>query len=856
LCASPAERAIPRPSLPPLVWSALALALGLFAAETLVWRLGAGRAAVTCAIAAESLVCACALASTVRRHRTAALCAVALGVGLAVGVLFWVHLSQVRASLAEEGRSRWEVAVVSDAVEGEYGASSDVRVRTGARGWVAMSASWPKGARPPEAGATAIVYGAHAIQGDPAKAEQQFREGSAGSLRVRRIDSTAWSTGLTGIAARLRSWAIGRIGTIPGDGSALLASALLGDRRRLRDTQVDTDMKVAGLAHFEATSGYHLLLVGAVVETLLLGAGLGRRSRAVLGLAMTGVFVLLCGGRTSVARGWVMAALARGGWQAARRADAVSGLALCAAVMLCATPAALFDMGFQLSVLAVAAILVFARLAEGWACATLPPRFRRVSGPIAVTLCAVAATIPLSAPVFGFVSLVAPVSNLFAAPLVVGSLIAGLAGLVLSSLLPGLGAVALRVAAAFAAMLGSLAGAFARVPFASIPATANGVVACAGLAAAAALWAWWPQPRRDVGRFIARVAVAGALVVVLPLPSVVGPRIVVMDVGQGDAILVSDSGHDVLVDTGPTGPALLGALARQHVRRLDGVVITHLHADHYGGLAAAESVLHVPAVYVPEGTLGGSYAVVDAARESVGESGLRELGVGDTLRVGSFTLDVVSPLQPVADAATNEASVVIVARRGGQSVLLTGDAEEQVLQAAVDAGSLGDIDVLKVGHHGSAISMSPALLEELTPCSAVISLGAGNRYGHPKAAALEMLRTQGVPTYRTDLDGDVTIKLGGHTPAVRPTRKRASYVASRAKRPAMRLGAPPQPCATLFRTNATPAQTPETHVSDALRPQARLPHLRDRGPPAPAGAGAAEEARGRCRGPRLQLRHV
>ncbi|MDR3685681.1 MAG: ComEC/Rec2 family competence protein [Coriobacteriia bacterium] len=837
------QREVARPSLPPLAWAAGALAAGLWAAEALVWRLGAGAQTQAWTAVVGSVGAMVALAFWARQSRTGALCALALVTGVSVGVLFWVHVGGVTREVAARRQSRWDISVVSDATDGQFGASSAVRARLDSGAWVATRASWPKGAMPPEAGSSVVAFGSFVAQADSAKAEQEFREGSSGSLRIRRVESVDWAPGPSGWVARARSWAAHRVAEVPGVGGALLGSAMLGDRRRLSGTQADTDMKVAGLAHFEATSGYHLLLVGAVAEWALLALCIGRRSRGAIGLTLTGAFVLLCGARTSVVRGWIVAGLARGGGQSGRRADALSALALCASAMLCATPSALFDLAFQLSVLAVAAILIFARLVEGWTAATLPNRLGRLAGPVAVTLCAVVATMPLLAPAFGYVSTVAPMSNLVAVPLVSVSLLIGLAGLAFAAVAPPIGGVVLRCAGAFCAMLGSVASAFARVPYAAVPAAASTLAVLAGFAAALALWAWWPQPRRGTARVIAALAAACVLVALIPLPAVGGPRIVVLDVGQGDAILVSDAGHDALVDTGPTGPALLGALARQRVRRLDEVVITHLHADHYGGLASAESVLHVPRIFVPRGTLAGSYPVIRAMQRASGTGAVRELGAGDELKVGSVTLDVVLPRQPVVNAATNEASVVMVARHGSVSVLLTGDAEHAVVQAAVDAGTLGRVDVLKVGHHGSAISVDAALLAELAPRAAIISVGAGNRYGHPTPTALRYLREAGVPTYRTDLDGDVAISLGGAEPVVRPARTRASHVAQRWPMAESQFGVLGSAYATLDDIQDS-SSTAETHGSDALRPQARLPHLRDRGPPPATGAGEAEEARG------------
>jgi competence protein ComEC len=131
------------------------------------------------------------------------------------------------------------------------------------------------------------------------------------------------------------------------------------------------------------------------------------------------------------------------------------------------------------------------------------------------------------------------------------------------------------------------------------------------------------------------------------------------------------------------------------------------------------------------------------------------------------------------------------------------------------------------------------LLSELAPRAAVISVGAGNRYGHPTPTALRFLRDAGVPTYRTDLDGDVTISMGGVAPQISPARTRGSHVAAVSERAGNQFGALGWACATLDGTHIFRSSTPETNGRDAIRPQARLPYLRDRGPPPAAGAGQA-----------------
>ena len=249
--------------------------------------------------------------------------------------------------------------------------------------------------------------------------------------------------------------------------------------------------------------------------------------------------------------------------------------------------------------------------------------------------------------------------------------------------------------------------------------------------------------------------------------------ICVMDVGQADAILVADGSSTLLVDAGLDG-RVAAALSRNHVRHLDAVVLTHLVEDHVGGLDDLIGVCSVGEVYVAEGVANLMGEELRAAVERLCGHGPRELGYGDVISCGGFTARVVWPREPVEGSDGNADSVVlsVLYDVGGRSLsaLLTGDAEREQTGEVLTAGDVGDIDFLKVGHHGSAVSVSAEQAQALSPEVSVASAGEGNHYGHPRAECVEALESAGSRFLCTIDAGDVVVYPGATGPRVSTQR--------------------------------------------------------------------------------------
>jgi competence protein ComEC len=246
-------------------------------------------------------------------------------------------------------------------------------------------------------------------------------------------------------------------------------------------------------------------------------------------------------------------------------------------------------------------------------------------------------------------------------------------------------------------------------------------------------------------------------------------HVVFCDVGQGDAIYVRfPTGHDMLVDGGPDDSVLvcLGEHMPFWDREIDIVLLTHPQMDHYGGLIDVAQRYRVGQWYAPPVSNNAvSYALLQQILKKRGIVA-GSLYAGDRVAIGSVSLDILWPDQTwLSKRASflpdiNDASSIVRMTYGRFDVLLTGDAEQSIVLNASD-GVREQVEVYKVGHHGSAGAVSDELLDLIIPSLAVISVGEGNAHGHPRADVLDTLDAHNVRTLRTDIDGTVEVVSDG-----------------------------------------------------------------------------------------------
>ncbi|MBB6392016.1 ComEC/Rec2 family competence protein [Microbacterium thalassium] len=569
--------------------------------------------------------------------------------------------------------------------------------------------------------------------------------------------------GLLAVASDLRRDLGVRAAGLPGPGAELIPGLAVGDTAAV-SAQLDAAMKQSSLSHLTAVSGANCALVVGIAYVLLAGAGAPRAGRVAGGAAALGGFVLLVTPEPSVVRAAAMAAIAMLSLLLGRRAAGVSILSLAVAVLLVLDPWLAGSLGFALSAAATAALLVLARPLGRALERALP---RALAWTLAVPLAAQLACGPLIVLIDPTVPVYGVAANLIAAPAAPAATVLGLLACLaapVAVLADGLVALA-WVPASWVA---STAETFAALPGSGLP-WIEGAAGAAALALAGAVLvtALVPLGVSSPARAVRAVAVAlvaclsgagaGAGVLASWGASLGVPAawtVFVCDVGQGDAILVRSAGSVALVDTGEDAGPLDACLRRAGIGWIDVLVLTHFDVDHAGaapGLAGRVGlVLHGPRAGPADELLGALTA---------GGAETAEAAAGMSGSLGEARWRVLWPVAgSKAFAAGNDASVVLDISGGGiPRILLLGDLSAAAQAALARGGELaGAYSVVKVAHHGSA-DQDPGLYERAAPLVALVSAGTGNPYGHPRAAAIELLRALGIRVHRTDRHGAIAV---------------------------------------------------------------------------------------------------
>lgn len=739
----------------PAAYAFASFALGLVGARALI---DPSSAALGTAVAALLL-----LALSRSRLVRPAMLALLVAAGLAVGARELAATAREIALLTSEGDDRF--VRVTLPVEDDWTTLEDGRRRLTAR---SFRADLDEGGVL-EVGRRIVVVTAadevpELLDAAELEAEGFLRRTPRGSYRLTvksgrlmaargdaRRSSPAWWNRRLARALRdaAGEWRVASLG------AALVEALVLGRQAHLPDEILESYQR-GGTYHLLVFSGLQIAMLAGALRWLARRAGL-RRSADLLLLAVSFVAPAFVGSDPSVSRSaWMLGLLIFTRlWE--RPVSATDALFVSALVRLVACPWEIDDPGFALTYAATAGIVAGGRGLAAMA-------GRRRSGFLAGAG-AELATFPLTLLWFNRIVPGGSIATLLSGPLLLAMLFVGAVAC----------GIAIQAPDAAFVLLDAIGGANDLVVAVNrfvaddaglsvvLPSPPGWLVGAAFAVAVLAI------ARGRLSLFPAAVAVPLAAAIALGVLRYDAGEgeIRLLDVGQGDSILLRSGKGAILVDAGGSSRdpsvgrrVLVPRLADAGVRRIEAIVLTHPHPDHCGAIPAALRDFEVGSVVV--------------ARRHVSSPCVRRL-LDEALRLGVPVADAEAEgtlrapgleLRPV-DAATtfrrapeNNGSLVYAARVGGRSLLLTGDVEkeaETVLRYD-HAGSLR-ADVLKVPHHGGASSSTPKFLDLVRPRVALVSCGRGNPFGHPSPSVIGELRARGALVLRTDIDGTVVLRV-------------------------------------------------------------------------------------------------
>ena len=582
-----------------------------------------------------------------------------------------------------------------------------------------------------------------------------------------------------GVAAALRHGLQQSLKSSPREARALVPGLALGDSSALQP-DLKSAMQSAGLTHLIAVSGANVSLLVLIVMRLLV-----RRSRStqLVGVLFAlAAFVVLVRPQPSVLRASVMGVIVVLAHFRGARVLPLPALATAIIVLVALDPWLAVSYGFALSVVATGGLIMFApafvRFLDNW----LPPHIPRwLVDTLAVTMCAQFAVLPLMVSLSSPISLASIPANVVAVPLAAPAMVFGLLASVLS---------------VFSALVARLI-----VEFAVWPA-----VGIAGIAhwAAAQSWLVIPWPHGVVGVSLALglvaltihsaifwrslsghshthiVATLMCFVFLLWNPPTLQLRswpaanwiMVACDVGQGDGAVIRTGPHAaVVIDVGPDPQAMDRCLNRLHVSAIPLLVLTHFHADHVGGLDSVLRGRRIGQVWttaLQEPELTTSFALRDLKAHQLTE---HVVTYPEHVVIGELDIRCLWPSRLIRGQGSdpNNASVVLLIRIHGHSILLAGDVEPPAQAAIAHQYGAFNVDVLKVAHHGSP-HQDADFAVNVHPREAIISVGANNDYGHPAQSTIAMYEALGSKVWRTDTQGSIAIEEVDGQLVVHPSR--------------------------------------------------------------------------------------
>ena len=552
---------------------------------------------------------------------------------------------------------------------------------------------------------------------------------------------------------QVREQAVLRAQRLGGDGADLLPGLVLGDTSRVSEGLSEA-MRQTSLTHLMAVSGANCAIVVGIVWGLVALLGGGVIVRSVCSAFALGGFVYLVGPEPSVIRASVMALIALVAIAVGRPTAGLPLLGLAVSLVLLFAPELSHSIGFALSVSATAGLLVLGPPIQVMLSRFMPGS---IAALLALPISASIACQPIIVLLSPYIPTYGVLANILCEPVIPVATVAGLLSLILSPI-PLLGEALTFVAWLPATWIAAVARVLASAPFSTIPWSPGALGGMLSFGFSALLiWA-------ILGSRKAFAATAALLVGCLGLGLGFGSGLVAWakaprewslaqcDVGQGDAVLVRNEGKTALIDTGRSAAALTSCLTKLGVSRIDLFVITHFDIDHIGGY---EAVLGRVTVAFHGPTDGEADEAILKQLAASGTS-LYPVTQGDVGVLGKMGWQVLWPPKKATEPG-NPASVVMEWVPNADcveciSVITLGDLPAQQQASLLSQSQIGQIDLVKVSHHGSR-DQDPNLYQRLHAPLALIGVGADNDYGHPTKETLDVLEGSGSTVIRSDKCG-------------------------------------------------------------------------------------------------------
>ena len=565
--------------------------------------------------------------------------------------------------------------------------------------------------------------------------------------------------------------------------SSILTALLIGDQRRIPKDLADAYTR-AGVNHILSISGFHVGIIAAFITALVIWFLTRleypalrwnvRRVALLIAVPAMLAYLFLTGSAPATARSVIMLAVFAVALFAEREHDAINTLLLAAFILVAINPPTLFDVSFQLSFISLWGILVAAPLIMKL---TAPVKSRYLRAMIQFAAVSATASCVTLLPVlfiFKVASLNGILTNFLIVPLLgYGAVLAGFIVLPLLPLLPSLSPLLLWPAAALVTISNRFILWCTSLPVL----TFHGITGWDMFFFLLFMTSMTFLRRRVLLLFSGVLIPVTACALHIYVATAADGRlhITMLSVGQAESMLLQlPGGSTLLVDGGgylhDTGHdfgqrMLAPALGALHVGRIDKMIATHNHPDHIGGLPFVIKNFAVGEF------LSGSDAPAEMRRElNKREVPQRTVAAGDIITLpGPVTVTVLSPARSQHapadgdESSVNEQSLVFRLSYRNFSMIFCADAGFEAEQLMLAGRHELKSTILKVGHHGSRFSTSEEFLERVRPGLALISAGAGNRFGLPSARTVALLRSKGIPLYRTDRDGTIEVVTDGNS---------------------------------------------------------------------------------------------